>query len=44
METEEQGMNGRTRPVRIRSFLRGEAGLLAFLTVTGLVCNVGMTA
>ena len=44
METEEQGMGGRKRPVRILSFLRGEAGLLAFLTVTGLVYNVGMTA
>ena len=30
--------------VRIVSFLRRETGLLAFLTVTGLVYNVGMTA
>ena len=44
METEKQERGGRKRPVRIFSFLRGEAGLLAFLTVTGLVYNVGMTA
>lgn len=35
---------GQRRRVRIVSFLRGETGLLAFLTVTGLVYNVGMTA